>query len=213
MKIKSNTIIIVVLAVVITAGVFVVLRKDKNPSIIPSQNGAVQLPENTFDTTTTIPGTRLVFSYPAKGFYGIGADVITSQADESVSRYHTLITVQSTAPYEIEKGSEFVALSFVVREQRAEERTLKDIVNALDPDSVDGQYAKFNGVYRTFNGQEFFVIKVSEDATFWGAMTLLDDDVIWIRLAYKGTEGLESQAAYPNNDRLFLQILEHISFK
>lgn len=204
-KQKFLVVIAVMVAVVLATGILLSLRRDK-----PLASPVPQLPETIFDSTATLPETRLSFSYPSKGFYGIGADVRTSQAEESVSGYHTGVTVQSTAPYIYERGSEFVTLWLVARNRRSEEKTLEDAVSAIDPNSISGQYAKLNGQYRTINDQKFFVLKVTEDATSWGALTLLDDDAIWITLAYKGAESAESRAAYEYNDQLFLDILSRV---
>lgn len=205
MKIKLNTLIIAMVVIVIATTVFVVLRKDKKPSVIPSQNGIIQLPENTFDATTTVPGTHFVFSYPAKGFYDLGTDVVTNDAEQSV-------VVQTVAPYITEKGSEFVVLTVTAEELPTNQKSLEDVINAIDPNSYIGQYAKMNGEYRTISGQKLFLSKVTEDATTWRAWTLAGEDIITVMLVYKGSEGAESQAAYLNNDQLFLQILEHFSF-
>lgn len=206
MKIKFNILIIATVAIVIATGVFVVLRKNQILTVMPSQNVITQLTENIFDSTTTVPRTRLVFSYPAKGFYGLGADVVTNDAEQSV-------VVQTTAPYITEKGSEFVVLTITAEELPINQKSLKDVINAIDPNSYIGQYAKMNGGYQTINGREFFLSKVTEDATTWRAWTLTGKDIVTVMLAYKGTEGAESQVAYQNNDQLFLQILEHISLK
>jgi len=211
MKIKRGSIVVIVVAVALATGILLFLRRDK-PLVSPTpQNSAPRLPETTFDSTATIPGTRLSFSYPSKGFYGIGADLKTfTYADGSASGNHTEVTVQSTAPYAYERGSEFVTLWVVARNRRSEEKILEDVVNAFDPNSINGQYAKLTGEYRTFNDQKFFVMKAAEDVTTWSALTLLDDDAIWISLAYKATDGAESQAAYEHNDQLFIDILSRV---
>lgn len=206
MKIKLNILIITIITIVIATGVFVVLRKDQKPSIIPSQNGDVQLPENTFNASTTVPGTRVIFSYPAKGFYGLGTDIVTNDAEQSV-------VVQTAAPYITEKGSEHVVLTVTAKKLPTDQKSLEDVIGAIDPNSYIGQYVKMNGEYRTIGGQDFFLSKMTEDVTVWSASTINEKNVISIILAYKNQEGAESQAAYQNNDRLFLQILEHISFK
>ncbi len=213
MKIKLNIIIITISVILIAVTIFVILRKDQKSSATPSQSKAVQLPKTIFDATTTVPGTNFSFSYPSKGFYGLGANLNVSRAEESASNYHARVSVQTTVPYITEKGSEFVVLTVGAGKLPANQKSLEDVINAIDPDSYTGQYAKINGKHQTINGRKFFLSKVTEDATTWGAWTLAGEDIITVMLAYKGGESAESQAAYLNNDQLFLQILENISLK
>jgi hypothetical protein len=189
-------------AVAVIATSAVMIFRKVEPVPVKPQTKVTQLPGNTFDANASVPGTNVTFSYPSKGFYGLGADVVSSTQTA---------VVQSTAAYDVEKGSEFVTLTVSAGSTVAS--SLEDMVNVIDANSIDGQYAKLNGEYRTIGGDRFFLWRVMEDVTVWNAWMLAGKDRISARLAYKATEGAESQAAYQHNDQLFLEILERISVK
>ena len=48
---------------------------DTNEPAKSTQTPSTQFPENKFDATVAVPGTNLIFAYPSKGFYGLGAVV------------------------------------------------------------------------------------------------------------------------------------------
>jgi hypothetical protein len=219
---KNYTIYIGLLAALILTGAGCVTTPSNTPastpssttntttSIAPTQE-TVQLPENKFDTMVNIPGTKLVLAYPAKGFYQLGARVNTHQPSDS--NLGDVLNISPEQPYNAARGSEFVILAVSVRNPGAAEKTLKDVIAGLDPNTIETSYAKENGNYRTINGQEFFMYKVTEDSTLQKAMILKNNQIITISLTYKLIEGAQSETAYRNNDKLFLEILEHISSK
>jgi hypothetical protein len=203
---KNFNALVGIIAILVIAGIALAFSYGDKPTQptdqnMPSANGSVRLPETVFDATETVPGTQVRFFYPSNGFYGLGAK-LTKEASG--------IIVETTQEYVPEKGSEFVVLSLSSKKLKAGESTLEDVVGAIDENSVDGQYAKLNGEYRTINGRRYFIYKATEDVTVWSAMTIEGNDVIGVSFAYKGSEGEEGQAAYQNNDELFIDILSRI---
>ncbi len=177
-----------------------------------AEDEGFKLPENKFDTSISIPGTKLILKYPSKGFYQLGAVVKTNEPGAPDS-YGNVLTIQAKEKYNNEKGSEFITLVTALREADPNEKILKNVNEILNPNQVEIDYAKNNGSYKTINGQEFFVYKVDEVLTLYKAITLQNNQVIIITLMYKPTDGKESEAAFKNNDKLLIEILENISYK
>ena len=100
-----------------------------------------------------------------------------------------------------------------MRDAGPTEKILKDVEGIVNPNAVEVDYVKDNGNYQTINGKEFFLYRVDEAIIIWRAITLQNNQVITVTLMYKEAGGAESKAAFQNNDKLFLEILEHISYK
>jgi hypothetical protein len=191
---------------VMALGIYIFLFSVKSSQSAVVQKTEIRLSETSFDTRKVIPGTRISFSYPSKGFYGLGSEIFESEQDEGDNLVKS-VAIQTTVPYVAERGSEFVTLTVKARSLRLGETSLKDIIDAIDSNSIEGQYIASNGTYRTINGIPFFLLKVTEDVTVWSARFVVGNDLVTILFAYKLTDGTESQAAYSMNDRIFLDIL------
>lgn len=178
----------------------------------PSKDKTITLPENKFDTTVAAPGTNLIFSYPSKGFYELGARVTTYQPGDP-NGYGNVLTIQPEQTYNAEKGSEFVSLVVALRNANIGEKTLRDVVAGFNPNSIEAEYVKKNGKYETANGREFFLYKVEEDLIIWRATTLQNNQVITVTMMYKLAGGAESKAAFQYNNTLFSDIIKNISSK
>ena len=199
---------IIILSIGAVAGGLTIFKNQTNSSLL----SPAVLPGNVFDTTYPIPGTSASFSYPKKGFYGLGAVVDSYPAEDPGDSVTKSVMVRTTAPYDSERGSEFVTLTIGVNQHFSKDTTFQQFVDSFDPQGIEAQYATINGTYKTINNHEFFVDQVMEDVTVWNAYTLLDGNLVSIIFAYKLGDGAESQAAYLYNDQLFLQILSHITF-
>ncbi len=185
---------------------------DNTAQETPKEENDVKLPENKFDTTTNIPGTDLVLAYPSQGFYQLGAVLKKNEPGDPES-YGNVLTIQAKETYNAEKGSQFVTAVVALRDAGSLEKTLKDVENIVKPNAVEADFVKENGNYQTIAGREFFIYKVDQFITMWRAVTLQNNQVMIVTLMYKATDSKESEAAYKNNDTLFLEIIKNISSK
>lgn len=202
---KKN-ILIALLTVLAVAIIITILNSDKDTT---QKEEVVQLPDTVFDATATAPGTRLVFSYPSNGFYGLGAEISTGSGYEGETE--RFIDIDPNSIYAAEKGSQLVNLRITAYNLPDEKASLEDFIHATFPsDFVEG-YVKKSGEYREINGIRFLLVAlVDKDPISRYAWTLVDNKVVEINLIYGLDNSPESQAALLNNDQLFLQILETI---
>jgi hypothetical protein len=193
-------------------GITLLLRKSDSQKINGTPPGTIILPSNDLDATVNIPGTQLMLPYPRTGFYGLGADVTTNDTVRRDGFTTKEVSIGTTAEYDAEKGSEYVTLDAVVMRRLKTDETLSTFVASLDPQSIEGQYAK-SGTTETFGGHDYFVFKSAEDVSVWTAYTVTGVNIVGITLAYKPTDESESVVADKNNEQLFLNILSHVSAK
>lgn len=201
---KPTFLVLAAVVVIVAASAVLMTRKDRPTSSTP-QDTFTGLPSNTFDGSATIPATKVSFAYPTKGFYGLGA---------KLSKENGNAHLETTSPYVLEKGSEFVTLHIAVTENTKKD-TLESLVTRLKSESVGRIEESYlnNGSLKTIGDRDFYVYKTTEDVTVWSAFTVTQDAIINATLSYKATDGAESQAAYANNDKLFIEILERVSVK
>lgn len=188
--------------------------KTSNPSYNTDRQTADNppvLPANVFDAKISVPGTSVVLAYPKDGFYGLGAEIVTLKTDPG--QVSNGVTISSTASYTAEKGAEFVTLTTRAGSLQTGEALETFVKSFVEGASLDAQYAKLDGKYEVIKGRQFFVFKVTEDATIWQAYVADANNLLTISLAYKLTEAPESRMAYKHNDQLFKEILSHIEFK
>lgn len=177
-----------------------------------SKDNAITLPENKFDATVAAPGTNLIFSYPSKGFYQLGANVKTFQPGDP-KEYGNILSIQPAQSYQEEKGSEFVTVVVALDDLPSQEKNLKEMVEKRSFNGLEDDYVKDNGHYETINGREFFLYRVDEAIIIWRALTLHNNQVITITMMYKLAGEAESKAAFEHNDNLFAEVLQHITYK
>jgi hypothetical protein len=170
-----------------------------------------QLPENNFDTNVAIPGTKLTLSYPAKGFYEKGA-VVKTFTPRDPAQYGNVLTIQTEKKFDKEIAAQFPTL-IVSLEDAAANDTLKSIMAGLDSTSIEADAIKANGHYQTINGHEFFLFKVDYDLMFWKGITMVNNQIISLTLMYNPEGGAQSKAAVEHNDAVFLEILQHITYR
>lgn len=177
-----------------------------------TQPNTTQLAENRFDAEANIPGTKLTFAYPAKGFYGLGAVVKTFQPGDPDAYGHVL-TIQPEQKFDKEKASEFITVIVSLADAGADEKNLKAAVANLGQTSIEQDAIKANGHYQTINGHEFFLFKVDEEMAFWRAITLEKNQVLAFTLMYNPNQAKDAKTVAAANDTLFLEMLQHISYK
>lgn len=177
-----------------------------------TQPSTTKMTENKFDAEANIPGTKLTLAYPAKGFYGLGTVVKTFQPDDP-NAYGHVLTIQPEQKFEKEKGTEFLTVIVSLDNALAEEKTLKTVIADLDETSIEADAIKANGHYQTINGHEFFLFKVDAETVFWRAITLEKNQIITVSFMYNPNQGKDAKVVAPTNDSLFLEILQHISYK
>lgn len=102
------------------------------------------------------------------------------------------------------------------------EYTLENAIKAIN--KIYGAIGIENGVYKTFNNYKFYIYKDNDqnDMEVWHAIFLQNDGAYQASINYLKPKNTlygndsntpESQAAFKNNDLLFLEILKNISFK
>lgn len=194
-----KVLIFVVLVGLVSVGAYFFVNGNKKQSSVQQSS----FPQNELDTQVQIPGTSVSVSYPKQGFYGLGA---------RVSKIEKEVVISPTAAYDAAIGSEYVMLD-ASYESLKDGETLESFVKSLsmNSESIDGQYSKM-GVYEVINDQEFFLFKVTEDATMWNAYAINEGNIYHFVLSYRKTDGKESLAAYEHNNFLFKEIISHISF-
>lgn len=173
-----------------------------------------KLPENNFDTTYQIPNTNIIFKYPSAGFYGLGIDIASStEVRGLISGIHT----ESISEFERNAQSAYAVLNINLIENEKNFKNINDFAEDFKKDPgvsfYDQEYAKENGRLININDKEYFIYKLTEDATAWSAFTVNKDGIVWVMLAYTSSFTPYSVAVYKNNDGLFLEILENISFE
>jgi hypothetical protein len=219
---KKQTLIIGLCAVIFLMIVGYTSNKDTAPasttSTTPTAKNtptetkpATQLPKNIFDATVNVPGTKMVFAYPAKGFYELGTIVTTYQPGDPLG-FGNVLLIQPEQAYIADRSSEFIKFNIGVSTPNENEKTLTDVVNGLNPKSIEAPYRK-DGKYQTINGKEFFIYEVQEEINFWKAYTLQDNTIIHIVAMHKPTKGTRSEAADQNNDKLFQEALQNITYR
>jgi len=209
---KRGIIITAVVVIVLAFGWLFVLNRsnDNNPTpFSPSAgNDSISLPETVFDEAHPLGDSGITVKYPSNGFYGLGANVSEKSAELNlVGGVH----VETAAPFEASRTAEFVTMD--VSLSKTDAGSLEEIVEAIPPQSYDGQYAALNGTYVSVNGYRYFVYRVTEDVTVQIAFGLDGEHRIGVSLAYKRGDDPESLAAYQHNDELFMELLSNITYQ
>jgi hypothetical protein len=185
-------------------------------AIAPAPKKQVTIPDNVFDAKVQIPGSSAWLSYPEKGFYGLGAALSTTKTADASGTPSTYLTISTKAPYDLNKGSEYITLTASGIRRPAGE-TLQKYMSSFDMRSY-GAAGIASGSYQAINGHEFFVYKSAESVTTWDAYTMVNGLAIGVSIncmssGYIPADALESKLAFEHNDQLFLEILSHIEFK
>ncbi len=209
---RGITISAVAVVVLALGGLFVLNKRAPNESE-PIQNtptngnDTIDLPETVFDESYPLGDSGITVKYPSKGFYGHGAKVVEKPVEgDLIGGVH----VETVAPFETSRTAEFVTMDVGV--SKTDVKSLEEIVEAIPPESYDGQYAASNGTYVSVNGHRYFVYRVTEDVTAQHAFGLDGDRLVGVLLAYKRGDDPESLAAYQHNDELFMELLKSISY-
>jgi hypothetical protein len=208
-KIEAVLLTVVLFVLIAVAVTLVYIKILKTPLVV----APVGLPTTVFDLTETIPGTHASFSYPSRGFYGLGNMFYRLTSDQKINPGLISGTkINPALPYVPEKGSEFVVLNVSLYENKSN-LTPEDWVANFPDGVLDKVYAKSNGRLVTMGGHQFFIYKTTEGPTSWSAYATSKEGMVSVSLAYTSSESAESLRAYTYNDQLFLQIISHVEFE
>ncbi|MDP3996856.1 MAG: hypothetical protein Q8P86_04175 [bacterium] len=203
-KNKKIIISIIIFIIIITVGFLVYIKSI----------GYIKLPENNFDALYQIPDTNIIFKYPSAGFYGLGIDITNSTGVKGlISGIHT----EPVLEFKRDAQSAYVVLNINLIENEKDFTNIDDFAEDFKKDPgvsfYDQEYAKENGRLAEINGKEYFIYKLTEDATAWSAFAINKNGIVWVMLAYTNSFTPYSDSIYKNNDELFLNILENINFE
>ena len=205
MKYKSIYMIAVILAIIL-AGVLTIIYENNNKKIEP--------PKTNFDVEAQLLNTNITFKYPEEGFYNIGINITNVATNENlISGVH----IESTAEFDSNAQSAYVVAEIKLLKNEKNFEDIEELVSFYKTDSglseFEKEYAKENGLIVDIGGNEYFIYKVTEDATVWRALTIAEEGIVEVSLAYTNSFTPYSEAIYKNNDELFLEILENINFR
>jgi len=216
-KILKNKILLAVIALLVTGGIFIYL--NYYPILF--------LLKNNFDATATVPNTNVSFKYPSNGFYGVGIQIIdpaiNASAGEDITKIKNIVFFYPM-PIDSSKASEYIdfSIGFVMERDRVgSDYTLENAIKYMFPNTI--------GRYKTINGYKFYIYSptdnthnIQSNGRTLQAYFLQYDGVYRVNINYikpinsaYGKEGdtAENRAAYKNNDKLFLKILKNIELK
>ena len=185
-------------------------QKPAVSTSIPSSLSVV-LPPTVFDSTVTVSSTDLSFSYPSKGFYGLGIKVFPFPTTDEPGVIAAVAT-NPLAPFTDEKTSEYVVLNVSLLKNK-QGWTPEQMIVGFPFGTIDKEAAKTNGAYVKVGSHQFFVYKSDEGVTSLTALATSTEGMVDVNLAYRGSDKPESKAAYAHNDELFTEILSHVDFK
>lgn len=171
-----------------------------------------QLPDNIFDAHVAIQDSTVRFSYPNKGFYGFGAEVIREEpylpyAGEAPAQEMNQVSVYSTKNHGQEGGP--LNRLVVLATQKNGNETINDVISR-QPKGIQKR-----GVLVRVNGHDFFVYKLpySLSAGGWSAVAVGAKEVVSVNLTFNPGNDSLSYAAYTDSDRLFFEVLSHVTFE
>jgi len=204
MKYKSIYIIITVILAIILAGFLIIIYKNNNKE--------TELPKINFDAEAQLPNTNINFKYPKEGFYNLGINITDIAASETlIAGVH----IESTAEFDRNAQSAYVVAEIKLLKNEKNFEDIEKFSSAYKEDPslsmFDKEYAKENGHILDIKGNRYFIYKVAEDATVWRAVTITEEGIVEVNLAYTNSFTPHSETIYKNNDGLFLEILENIS--
>lgn len=212
----TTLIIIFIVAIlgVISFGLYDSYFKDRwsvinEEPVINDGNKDVVLFKNIFNIERMVPGTNIIFKYPSEGFYGLGIDILNN---EEIKNRELIsgIRIKPTSEFDINKRSEYVTITINLIRNEKDFIDINDFINDYKQDQkitvFEREYAKENGRFIEINGKKYFIYKLTEDAIRWHAFTLNETEIVYVTLTYTGGD-------VDYNDKLFLEILENISFK
>lgn len=217
-KILKIIILLAIILVLAMAGIFIYKQNSKLSLIF--------LTENNFDAIATVPNTDISFKYPSKGFYGLGVKFLGPNVEPDADMTEIKkIGFEYSAPIDKTKVSEYINFYLGPETERGNidgEYNLENAVKAIK--KIHGIIGIENGVYKTFNNYKFYIYKDDDqnDMEVWHAIFLQNDGAYQVSINYLKPKNTlygndsntpESQAAYKNNDQLFLEILKNISWK
>lgn len=221
---SRNFYIIIVIFVMLLAGILVIYKYNNNNNFLVNNNSNnnnqdidntdIKLPEIDFDTEAQILNTNIKFKYPSKGFYNLGIKIINKTPDENlIAGVH----IEPTLEFDRNAQSAYVITEIKLVKNKENFRNIEDFAFFFKTDSTatsfEKEYAKENGHFVVFNNRKYFIFKMTEDATAWTALAIWENSIIAVSLAYTNSFTPYSEAIYKNNDKLFLEILNNISFK
>lgn len=166
--------------------------------------------EPVFDASMPVGNTGVTVFYPKDGFYGMG--IVKLDSTITNANELGLVEIGTAKPIEPQAPSKTLGLHVSVAKNLDQAETLQSIVAKIKPDTmhIDGRIV-------IVNDNDFYITKiVGQDAgDAWAGFTLKNDKVISVGITYPyagpGASD-EDIAAYKNNDRLFLQILQNMKF-
>lgn len=180
----------------------------------------IKLPETIFDKTMKIPGTSITFKYPSKGFYGLpftseSPKIPEYKPDDELPEFGKLnVRAVGFEPdrtnFDKNKTAEYIELGLHIEDEGVQlkgSETLEEVM-ALYATNVyhDDLFVK-KGKNSMINNHNFFI------PVRGFAFTLTKDGLLVVVMNDSTTKYPESIAAYKNNEKLFIQILESIKFE
>ncbi len=211
----KNLILIGAIAVVLIAGACLFYKNIASTVSVGkniNQNAGFTFPEPEFDGSVKIDDTGITVEYPTKGYYGLGADVSFSKSDPYPLGS---LSINASTKYDQRKAAEYVILTVGARTKKSGE-TLAMAVDSLSKFKYPEAIKESRNI--NIDGHEFYIEKYLGDTKDgWTGMAINGDQVISVLFKYimgdaQYEPAPESIAAYKNNDKLFLQILEHVRF-
>lgn len=189
----------------IFAGFLVVVYKNKSKEIEP--------PKTNFDTNIRLQNSNISFKYPSEGFYNLGIKITDIEPDSAlISGIH----IEPIAEFDKNFQSAYVTAEIMLLKNDKNFKNIDELALFYKTDesatTFDRDYANENGKILDINENKYFIYKVTEDVTLWRALTITREGIIEVSLAYKNGFTPYSEAAYKNNEKLFLEILGNVSF-
>ncbi|MBI5071959.1 hypothetical protein HZB93_03685 [Candidatus Falkowbacteria bacterium] len=203
MKSKSIYIITIVLAIILAGFLYFIIK---------SNNKEIELPKINFDAEAQLPNANINFKYPKEGFYKLGINLTDLATSETlISGIH----IEPTAEFDRNAQSAYVVEEIKLLKNEKNFKNMEELESFYKTDfslsEFEREYAKENGHILDINDNKYFIYKVTEDATVWHALTIAEEGVIEVSLAYTNGFTPYSENIYKNNDGLFLEILENIN--
>lgn len=176
------------------------------------QDEFIKLPENNFDIEKTILNTDITIKYPSKGFYNLGAKVVTEPAiaEQNFLGAVAILTENDDFNLTLSVGAYSIKENATLEEQIDEFK--KNVKN------YEAAYiAVGRGNTITVNNNPFFIYKVIQNNISWHAIAIMGGKKITVSLT--GSDalgmggGLEERAIQEDIDELFIKILKNINIE
>ena len=212
-KKDHKTILSIVVVLLLIGLLLLALQKfsqKSTTSISTPPKSTIVLPPTVFDSTITVSSTHLSFSYPSKGFYGLGVRLFPQPANSEPGLIAGMAT-NPVAPFTDQKTSEYLVMN-VSLFQNKEDLTPEEMLAALPDGSADKEAAKMNGKNIQIGTHRFFVYRGDEGVDGSRALATSTEGMVSISFSYTDSDKPESQAASMYNNELFNEALSYVSF-